>query len=119
MGNRILSPEELAFANKLLATIRASLNELAGSDAELLFAYRRKIAKELQYDERSSPKVRRKLKAEKRKAQGGICPLCKHPLPEKYTVLDRLQAAGGYTPENTRLICEKCDRDVQAKRGYG
>ena len=37
---------------------------------------------------------------------------------EKYTVLDRLTASKGYTTENARLICEKCDREVQSERGY-
>jgi hypothetical protein len=32
--------------------------------------------------------------------------------------LDRLVASEGYTPANTRLICERCDREVQAERRY-
>ena len=118
MANRNLTLEELAKANLLLREIRARLDVLGGSDADLLFAYRRKIAKELSYDERSKPMVRRKLKALKRKEQGGICPLCGKPLPEKYTVLDRINAADGYTPGNTRLIDEGCDRRVQAERVF-
>ena len=30
----------------------------------------------------------------------------------------RFDAATGYTPENTQLICESCDRDNQSKRGF-
>jgi RNA polymerase-binding transcription factor DksA len=118
MANRNLTLEELEKANELLRETRARLTALAGDDADLLFAYRRKIAKELSYDERSKPLVRRKLKALKRKEQGGICPLCGKPLPEKYTVLDRLNAADRYTPGNTRLIDEGCDRRVQAERAF-
>jgi hypothetical protein len=33
-------------------------------------------------------------------------------------VLDRLQAVDGYTPENTRLICNECDKKVQRERRY-
>ncbi len=118
MANRNLTPGELEKANVLLHEVRYRLGALADGDPDLLFAYRRKLAKELSYDERSKPMARRKLKVLKRKEQGGICPLCGKPLPEKYTVLDRVRAAEGYTAENTRLIDEGCDRLVQAERGF-
>jgi UTP:GlnB (protein PII) uridylyltransferase len=58
MPNRQLTKEELQMANRLLTEIRARLDALAGGDADLLFAYRRKISKELGYDERSKPMLR-------------------------------------------------------------
>jgi hypothetical protein len=118
MPNRRLSSEELARANALLASIRRRLRELAGGDAELLFAYRRKVYKELVYDERGKPPVRRRLKALKREEQGGVCPLCKTPLPAAYSVLDRFVTAAGYTAENAQLICRECDVKTQAARRY-
>ena len=118
MPNRRLSPEELARASILLNEMRDRLRDLAAGDAELLFAYRRKLYKELTYDERDKPTVRRRLKALKRKEQGGICPLCEKPLPTNYCVLDRFVAAAGYTVGNTRLICKECDAKTQAARGY-
>lgn len=118
MPNRILDKAELAKANALLENIRSSLLALAGGDAELLFAYRRKVAKMLTYDERSSPMARRKLKAAKRIEQNGICPRCEKTLPDRYVVLDRTRAVDGYTSANTTLICEPCDRDIQAGRRY-
>ena len=118
MPNRTLTAEELTDANTLLKGVRARLNELAGGDADLLFAFRRKVYKELTYDERGKPVARRRLKAMKRLEQGGICPLCRKPLPEKYCVLDRLVAASGYTADNTRLIHQKCDVQTQTERGY-
>jgi UTP:GlnB (protein PII) uridylyltransferase len=118
MANRNLDSEELAHANALLDDIRARLKLLAASDDSLLFAYRRKIAKELQYDERGKPMQRKMLKARKMGEQNGICPLCNKALPEKYAVLDRLNGMAGYTPENTRLIHADCDTAVQANRGY-
>ncbi len=118
MPNRNLTPVELDRARTLLKDIRERLAALAGRDAELLFAYRRKIAKELGYDERSHPMARRKLKTQKRKEQAGLCARCREELPQKYVILDRIAASKGYTPENTRLICEKCDREVQAERRY-
>lgn len=118
MANPILDAEQLAKANELLTEVREKISDLAGGDPELLFAYRRKIAKMLVYDERSGPNERRKLKALKRKQQDGCCDICKKKLPDSYNVLDRITAIGGYTDENTRLICEPCDRSLQGERGY-
>jgi hypothetical protein len=118
MPNRRLTAKELAEANTLLEAVRARLFELAVGDTDLLFAYRRKVYKELIYDERDKPMVRRRLKSVKREEQAGVCPLCNNPLPEKYCVLDRFVAAAGYTTENTRLICQHCDVKTQAARGY-
>lgn len=118
MPNRRLTPEELVLANDLLAEIRTRLDGLSGGDRDLLFAYRRKIYKELIYDERDKPMVRRRLKKEKHREQGGICPACGEALPDTYTVLDRLNAVDGYTTANTRLIHQACDIKIQQERGY-
>ena len=118
MANRNLNSEELDSANDLLDQIRAKLESLAGNDAELLFAYRRKIYKELTYDERGKPTARRKLKEQKRVEQNNLCSICNEPLPLKYAVLDRFNAAEGYTSKNTRLIHQDCDTKVQESRGY-
>lgn len=118
MANRQLSEQELERANQLLDEIRAKLTTLSEGDKELLFAYRRKIYKELTYDERSKPMVRRKLKDQKWKEQRGLCALCGKELPDRYTVLDRLNAVDGYTKENTRLIHQECDVKFQEGKGY-
>ena len=118
MANRQLTAAELVLANDLLTEVRAKLQQLAGGDSELLFAYRRKVFKELTYDERSKPMVRRKLKDLKWKQQRGLCALCGKELPEKYTVLDRLSAVDSYTEANTRLIHSECDVAHQASKGY-
>jgi hypothetical protein len=118
MPNRRLTPEELNEARALLHEIRCKLNDLSEGDRELLFAYRRKIYKELIYDERSKPMARRALKIKKRKEQGGLCTICNKELPAKYAVLDRLNAVDGYTPENTRLIHQECDVNFQTSKGY-
>ena len=119
MSNRQLSSKELAdlFA-PLISEVRERLLVLAGDDADLLWALRRKLYKELSYDERGKPAQRRKLKDLKRTEQRNLCPLCNETLPEKYVVLDRLEAMGGYTCENTRLLCTRCDAIVQQERGY-
>lgn len=118
MANRILSADELQIARALLDETREKLRALSGEDKELLFAYRRKLSKELTYDERTKPIARRKLKDQKWKQQRGLCAVCNEPLPEKYNVLDRLNAFDGYTPENTRLIHQKCDVAQQEAKGY-
>lgn len=94
------------------------MEELSGVDTLLLFAYRRKIAKELTYDERGKPMQRKLLKAKKMGEQQGRCAICGEALPEKYSVLDRLSGMGGYTQENTRLIHSTCDTVVQIERNY-
>ena len=119
MPNRQLTTAELeALFRPLIAEVRGRLQTLSAGDAGLLWALRRKLAKELTYDERSRPGDRRALKAYKRGEQKGTCALCSQPLPEKYVTLDRLEAMLGYTKENTRLICQPCDIKVQQDRGY-
>jgi ribosomal protein L44E len=119
MPNRNLSQQELAdiFA-PLLIDVRSRLTALAGGDVQLHWALRRKLAKELTYDERSKPMQRRALKARKRVAQSEKCTECNSVLPESGAVLDRLQAMEGYTFENTRLLCPACDTRIQKVRGY-
>lgn len=119
MTNRRLSDTELAnLSDPLVRDVRAKLRELAGEDEGLLWALRRKLAKELTYDERGKPARRRLLKEKKRKAQGGKCADCGEVLPTKNCVLDRIEAMAGYTPENTRLLCPDCDVKIQAGRSY-
>ncbi len=119
MPNRQLTAVELeSLFRPLIVEVRNRLNALSNGDNGLLWALRRKLAKELTYDERSRPGDRRALKAYKRGEQKGLCVLCQIPLPEKYVTLDRLEAMLGYTRENTRLICQTCDVKVQQERGY-
>jgi hypothetical protein len=118
MPNRNLSASELQGARELLDYVRERLDALSHGDAELLFAFRRKVYKELTYDERGKPSQRNRLKAVKRLEQNGLCPLCSELLPETYCVLDRFNAADGYTAGNTRLIHQQCDVGVQSERKY-
>jgi hypothetical protein len=118
MPNRNLNSDELKRANELLAGVRRQLSALAGDDPLLLFAYRRKVIKELGYDERGKPMVRAKLKALKWGQQNGVCAHCGESLPQKYSELDRKEAAAGYTAENTELVHAKCHQERQASKGY-
>ena len=120
-ANRRLSTAELRHAQLLLDLIRSRIDELAQKDDRLRFAYNRKVAKELTFDERGKPMHRIRLKSRRRKAQNGMCANGSgglHALPPKGAVLDRLRAEDGYTFENTRLLCPACDTQFQAAKGY-
>ena len=118
MPNRNLNPLELKKANTLLDKIRKSILDYSDGNLDLEFALRRKIYKELTYDERGKPSLRKKLKDKKRLSQNNLCTACKQILPLKYAVLDRLNAKDGYTEENTNLICPGCDTEIQKTRFY-
>lgn len=121
MPHRRLDDAQRKIVAELLAQVRQQLSQLSSDDPELLFAYRRKLAKELIYDERSKPSYRHALKRRMRAHQNGMCAITEggqHPLPDKYCVLDRFDAPKGYVFENVQLICEPCDRRIQQRRGY-
>ena len=119
MANRQLSEGELTdLLGPLLHHVRVSLEQAAGGDNDLHWALRRKLAKELTYDERGKPATRKRLKKAKLHEQGRRCSRCDEVLPDKGAVLDRFEAMQGYTPENTRLLCRDCDHAVQEERGY-
>ena len=119
MSNRQLTPKELRdLVIPLLMELRERLVAVTKGDKELLWALRRKIFKELMYDERGKPMYRVALKKKKKAEQNNRCAHCNKRLPAKGSVLDRLKAMAGYTVENTRLLCPKCDTKIQVKRGY-
>ncbi|MFY9826729.1 MAG: hypothetical protein WAM82_35570 [Thermoanaerobaculia bacterium] len=119
MPNRQLTADELEkLFTPLIMEVRLRLKDLSADDDNLHWALRRKLSKELTYDERGKPMQRRKLKELKRAEQDNKCQLCKSSLPAKYVVLDRIEAMSGYTPENTRLLCQACDTKVQIERDY-
>lgn len=97
--------------------MKKRLVDLSAGDDDLLWALRRKLFKELTYDERGKPMQRRKLKELKRAEQDNKCAACPASLPAKYLVLDRIKAMKGYTADNTRLLCQACDTKIQIERG--
>lgn len=119
MANRQLTDDERkGLFEPLINEVRTLLKNLSNGDNDLMWALRRKLVKELGYDERGKPMHRKKLKLKKMAAQRCLCAVCGLDLPEKNSVLDRLEAMGGYTEKNTRLICAKCDVQIQEQRGY-
>jgi len=119
MPNRQLTSTELekVFA-PFMRGVRDLLGALSKGDEALQWALRRKLAKELSFDERGKPGLRRKLKAAKRIEQDNKCAWCASPLPTEDVILDRLEAMGVYTVANTRLLCRKCDYAAQKERKF-
>jgi hypothetical protein len=107
--NRRLSEVEQESARRILETTRVEMTEVAAGDRDLLFALRRYILNRLIHDERGTPMRRRKLKEKKVAEQTGLCAICRKPLPQSHSVLDRIFAVDGYTEANTRVLCPECD----------
>jgi hypothetical protein len=120
MPTRKLTGDELGRTNSLLEEVRLKIQSLSGNDSNLQFAIRRKIAKELSYDERGKPAQRKKLKLRMLRLQNGFCADCGEALPllARGAVLDRQNAMAGYTVENVKLICRKCDDKLQENRNF-
>lgn len=119
MPNRILTDQERdTLFQPLIGEVRERLEQLSGGDKDLRWALRRKLYKELTYDERDKPMNRKILKEVKRAEQNNKCATCGKGLPEKNAVLDRFKAMNGYTKENTRLICPECNVCIQEERRY-
>ena len=102
----------------LFEKLLADLALVSQGDPRLLWALRRKLAKELTYLERSTPAVRTKLKAMKWQEQKGVCSICGESMPQKGCELDRTEAYLGYVASNVRLVHHDCHVKDQASKGY-
>jgi len=119
MANPLLTKEQctLLFA-PLLELVKVELHSLSGGDARLMWALRRKLAKELVYMERSTPAARNKLKALMWKKQNGNCALCNQLMLQKGSELDRFEAFFGYVESNVQLVHHECHIKDQEGKGY-
>ncbi len=102
----------------LFERVKADVQQMSGGDPRVLWALRRKLAKELIYLERSTPSARKKLKALKWAAQKGLCALCGEDMPQKNSELDRLNAYLGYLDSNVQLVHHDCHVNDQDRKGY-
>ena len=119
MTNPMLSESDREHLFKpLFEEIVRMIIEAADGDEDRLWALRRKIAKELNYLERSRPADRTKLKKLMRLKQEDKCALCGDPLPEKGAELDRFVAKLGYVESNVRLVHHDCHISDQASKRY-
>lgn len=114
---RLTPAERSEKADPIIARVRRMIREAAMGDAELEFAIRRRVWNKIGQDERSL-RDRIRLKKLKRRTQQGMCAVCGEQLPKKGSVLDRLKTMDLYTEANTRLLCPKCDREIQEGRKY-
>jgi hypothetical protein len=118
MANPQLTKEqrEQLFA-PLFECIKGELHRLSDGDARLMWALRRKLAKELVYIERGTPAARNKLKALMWEKQRGNCALCNKQMLQKNSELDRSEAFLGYVESNVRLVHHECHiKDQEDKR---
>lgn len=81
MADRSLTQDELTIANELLTRIREDLAGLSGGDEGLLWVLRRKVYKELTYDERGKPIHRKRLKRRRESSRTVSAPSAKGHCP--------------------------------------
>jgi hypothetical protein len=119
MANPRLTKEQRAelFA-PLFEQVVTQLRELSNGDPHLMWALRRKLAKELVYIERSTPAVRNKLKSLMWNKQHGRCAICDADMPQQGSELDRFEAYLGYVEDNVRLVHHDCHIKDQAAKRY-
>lgn len=113
-----LDADQLLQARAILQEIQGRIQALSNGDPDTAFAFRRKIAKELTYLERSKPPKRKRLKARLWKAQNGRCAECGKEMEAKGSILDRKVAKLGYTEANVELVHRDCDEKRQAAKKY-
>ena len=113
-----LPDEVLNTVREVLDRVRAELNVLSKGDAKTLHHARRYLMKRLEFDERSRPADRNKLKLTLMAKQQGKCPDCGEQLPPRDSELDRTDPVLGYTEENCKLVHHDCHRKAQALKGY-
>jgi hypothetical protein len=68
---------------QILQKIRAEIETVSNGDPSLKFALRRRIYKQLEYDEQSNPSAREKLKKLMWLRQNRACAFCPEPLQLK------------------------------------
>lgn len=117
-GPRLTDEQRTKVFAPLFRRVLADLQRASGGKSDLLWALRRKLAKELTYLERSKPSQRKILKALMWGKQRGKCALCKKSMPLKNSELDRKNTVRGYVESNVRLVHHKCHINDQARRRY-
>lgn len=117
-GPRLTDEERAKLFAPLLKRVVAELQRVSGNDPRLLWALRRKLAKELTYLERSTPMKRKILKELVWRKQKGKCTICTRKMPLKNSELDRKDTMVGYVESNVRLVHHECHIEDQARKCY-
>ncbi len=117
-GPRLTDEQRGKLFAPLFKRVVADLERASGGDAQLLWALRRKLAKELTYLERSTPMKRKLLKTLMWARQKGRCSICKKDMQLKNSELDRKDTILGYVESNVRLVHHECHIEDQARKRY-
>ena len=104
-----LNPQQTADADALFTRLKADLLALSGGDEDLLFNFRRKMYKELMYDERGTPLARQRLKKATWKLQEGKCAVCGKELAFEGSELERIYAPKGFVEGNVKVVHHECN----------
>ena len=113
-----LSDDQLTTVRALLEVVRLELSKISAGDVKVLHHARRYLQKRLEFDERSTPAARAKLRLTLMATQQGKCAMCNEPLPPRDSELDRRDPVLGYTEDNCRLVHHACHRKEQAAKNY-
>lgn len=118
-GPRLTDEQRTRLFAPLFKRVIADLKRVSRGDLHVLWALRRKLAKELTYLERSTPTKRKMLKVLVWAKQKGKCTICKKALPLKNSELDRKNTIRGYIEGNVRVVHHECHIEDQARKRYG
>jgi hypothetical protein len=113
-----LNEKQLLQAKALFDELEKRIKRLSKSNSKLVFAYRRKLRKWLEYEERGTPTYRRKLKEIMWERRQGLCAICGKKMPKKEVELDRRDPVKGYQIKNVRLVHHKCHREDQKSKRF-
>lgn len=117
-GPRLTDKQREELFAPLFKRVVADLAQLSNGDSDVLWALRRKLAKELVYLERGTPMQRKLLKTMMWAKQNRTCAICNKDLPLKNSELDRLDTVLGYVESNVRLVHHECHIEDQATKRY-
>ncbi|MBI2750518.1 MAG: hypothetical protein HYX43_14675 [Burkholderiales bacterium] len=117
-GPRLTEEQRARLFAPLFKRVIADLQRISRGDSHLLWALRRKLAKQLTYLERSTPTKRKILKALMWGKQKGKCAICKKDMALKNSELDRKDTVLGYVESNVRLVHHECHIEDQARKRY-
>lgn len=117
-GPRLTDEQRAKLFEPLFKRVVADLQRVSGGNKDVIWALRRKLAKDLTYLERGTPTERKILKAVMWHKQKGKCAICKKRMELRNSELDRKVTVRGYIESNVRLVHHDCHIKDQARRGF-
>jgi hypothetical protein len=117
-GPRLTREQRDKLYRPLHQRVLADLTATGKGAPEILWALRRKLARDLTYMERSTPAARKKLKARMFAKQNGRCALCGKQMIQRGAELDRFNPYDSYVENNVRLVHHDCHIADQECKHY-